>query len=239
MKHISPLVAISLATLLFACNNSETKEETKSTDTASATTPVAAEVKPEFKPYKVVTIQTKVKNFGKWREQFLADDSLRKAYGIGDFMVGRDLKDSNMVYVVAKMEDMDKTMKFSKLPAVKEFGKMATVVGSAGFSYAEVVRSNATTVASQDRLGVSHHVKDYAAWLKIFDSEGSAGRASNGVVDLTLARSLVDSNIVYLVFGITDMDKAKARMKSPELKKVMDSAGVDSPPTIRWFRLLK
>ncbi|HEX4849595.1 MAG TPA: hypothetical protein VFV08_02260 [Puia sp.] len=238
MRRLSQLVAVSMAALLFACNNSETKEEAKSADTASATTP-AAEVKPVFKPFKVVTIQTKVKNFGKWHEQFLADDSLRKAYGIGDYTVGRDMKDSNMIYVLAKMEDMDKAMKFSKLPGLKEVGKMAGVVGSPGYSYAEVVRSNDTPVASLDRLGVSHHVKDYAAWLKVFDSEGPAARSSNGAVDLTLARSLIDSNIVYLSFAVTDMEKARARSKSPELKKVMDSAGVDSAPTIRWFRLVK
>jgi len=239
MRHINPLLAISMAALLFACNNSGTNEEAKSADTTSATAPVPAEVKPIFKPFKVVTIQTKVKDFGKWHQQFLADDSLQKAYGIGDFMIGRDLKDSNMIYVLAKMEDMDKAMKFSKLPALKEVGKMATVVGSPGFSYAEVVRSRDTAVASLDRLGVSHHVKDYGAWLKVFDSEGPATRATNGVVDMTLARSLVDSNIVYISFAITDMEKARARMKSPELKKIMDSAGVDSPPTIRWFRLVK
>lgn len=237
MRRIRPILAIPMAALLFACNNSGTTEETKAADTTAAAAP--AEVKPVFKPYKVLTIQTKVKNFGKWHDQFLADDSLRKAYGISDYMIGRDDKDSNMVYVVAKMEDMDKAMTFSKSPALKEAGKMASVVRPPAFSYGEVVRTSDEPSSSMNRLGVSHHVKDYAAWLKVFDAEGASARGSYGVVDQTIARSLIDSNIVYLTFAITDTAKARARMMSPDLKKRMDSSGVDSPPTVRWFHFVK
>ena len=40
------------------------------------------------------------------------------------------------------------------------------------------------------------------------------------------------------VAGI-DIAKAKARASSPELKKIMTDAGVDSPPTVRWYKLIK
>jgi hypothetical protein len=59
------------------------------------------------------------------------------------------------------------------------------------------------------------------------------------MVDRLLARSLIDSNMVYITFVVTDIAKAKARIASSELKKIMTDAGVDSPPTTRWFRMVK
>jgi hypothetical protein len=54
-----------------------------------------------------------------------------------------------------------------------------------------------------------------------------------------MARDFYDPNTVYLTFEVSDMAKAKARMASPELKKIMADAGVDSPPTIRWFKVVQ
>ena len=149
------------------------------------------------------------------------------------------MKDSNLVYVADKFDDLARAQTFSTLPNLKEAMKKAGVVDKPGFSYAEMVRSDDSPIESNDRLGVAHHVKDYAAWLKAFDAEGPAARAANGLVDRGLARGLVDSNMVYITFAVTDMAKAKARYTSPELKKIMTDAGVDSPPTARWYRIVK
>jgi hypothetical protein len=117
--------------------------------------------------------------------------------------------------------------------------KAAGVISQPGFSYAEIIRSNDSATEITNRVGIAHHVKDFSAWLKVFDVEGPATRAANGMIDSYIARSLVDSNMVYLSFVVTDMAKAKARGASPELKKLMNDAGVDSPPTIRWYRIVK
>lgn len=237
MKHLTISFFVASAVLL-SCNNEPAKEETKAADT-TATAPAPAEVKPAFSPYKVAGIIADVKNFDKWREQYFADDSLRKAYGITHLTLGRDLRDSNKIFVLDKIEDMDKARAFSKLPGLKEAGKASTVKGTLAWSYAEMIRGDESPVESDYRLGVAHHVKDFNAWLKVFDGEGSAARASTGVVDRSLSRSLVDSNMIYLTFAVTDTAKARARMKSPDVKKIMDSAGVDSAPTIRWYKIVK
>jgi hypothetical protein len=41
---------------------------------------------------------------------------------------------------------------------------------------------------------------------------------------------------VTILFAITDMAKAKARVASPELKKIMADAGLVGPPTLTWFK---
>jgi hypothetical protein len=237
MKQLTISLFVASAVLL-SCNNEPAKEETKAADTTAAA-PAPAEVKPAFTPFKAAGIVADVKNFDKWQEQYIADDSLRKAYGISHVYTGRDLKDSNKIYLLDKVDDVDKAMTYSKLPNLKEVGKASTVKGKIVYNYAEVIRNDESPVETNYRLGVAHHVKDFNSWLKVFDAEGAATRASNGMVDRSLSRGLVDSNMIYLTFAITDTAKARARSKSPELKKIMDSAGVDSPPTIRWYRIIK
>lgn len=238
MKRLSSLLVISLAALFFSCSNGATKEETKAADTTAAVTPPPAPEKPAFTPYKILMVQHKVKNFAKWEAAYLAHDSVRKAYGITSGVIGRDLKDTNLVYVADKMDDYEKAQTFAKLPALKDAMMKAGVVDKPGFSYAEMVRADESPIETNLRLGVAHHVKDFAAWLKVFDSEGGATRASFGLIDRGLARSLVDSNMVYITFAVTDTAKARARVKSPELKKIMTDAGVDSPPTTRWYKVV-
>ena len=41
--------------------------------------------------------------------------------------------------------------------------------------------------------------------------------------------------MVHLVFGVTDLGKAKAWLANPELKKVMDNGGVISASMIKFY----
>jgi hypothetical protein len=57
------------------------------------------------------------------------------------------------------------------------------------------------------------------------------------LTDRGLARGIDDQNMVYIVFAITDKEKATARMNSEELKKIMTDAGVDGAPQIMYYNL--
>jgi quinol monooxygenase YgiN len=235
MKKLS---FVLVAALLFSCNNGPAKE-TQTTDTATVVTPPPAEVKPAFIPFKVVVVQHKVKDFGKAEAQYFNRDSLRNTFGITHYVIGRDLKDSNTVFVIDKIEDVEKAKAFYALPGAKDAMKKAGVTTLPGFTYAEFIRSNDNPIQFTDGLAVSHHVKDFNAWLKAYDGEGDSVRRANGLIDRGIARNLYDSNTVSVFFEISDMAKAKARTASPDLKKIMTDAGVDSPPTFRWYRLIK
>jgi quinol monooxygenase YgiN len=238
MNRLLVLPAISMAVLLISCGNEPAKEETKSTDTAAAVAPAPAEVKPAFVPFKVVMVQHKVKNFEQSEAGYFNRDSLRNAFGITHYVIGRDLKDSNTVFVVDKIEDMEKAKSFYSLPATKAAMKKAGVGGPPGFTYAEFVRVNDNPVQFTEGVAVSHRVKDFAAWLKVYDADATS-RSANGFIERGIARNLQDSNTVSVLFEVSDMAKAKARMASPDLKKMMTDAGVEGPPTIRWYRLIK
>jgi hypothetical protein len=238
MKRLSILPVTAMAVLLFSCNSGP-KEETKTADTTAAVTAPPEPVKPPFTPFKVVIVQHRVKNFEKSEAEYFNRDSLRKTYGITHFVIGRDLKDSNTVFVVDKIEDLEKAKTFYALPGAKEAMKKAGVSSPPGFTYAEFVRTNDSPLQFIDGLAVTHHVKDFLVWLKAYDAEGAVTRSANGMIERGIARNLYDSNTVSILFEVSDMTKAKARMASPELKKIMTDAGVDSPPTTRWYRVVK
>ena len=98
---------------------------------------------------------------------------------------------------------------------------------------------NDNAVQYLDGMAITHHVKDFGAWKKVFDAEGDSVRMANGLITRGIARNLDDSNTVSILFEVSDLAKAKARSSSPDLKKLMTDAGVDSPPTVRWYKLIK
>ena len=123
MNRLPGFFAISSLFLLISCGSGPAKDDTKATDTTAAVVPAPAEVKPVFSPFNVIIIQHKVKNFDNWKTAYLAHDSVRKAYGISEYLMGRDLKDSSLVFVMDKMEDLEKAKTFSSLPALKALSR--------------------------------------------------------------------------------------------------------------------
>jgi len=84
---------------------------------------------------------------------------------------------------------------------------------------------------------ITHRVKDFDAWLKVYDAEVVAKRMENGMLDWGLARNTDDPNMVYIFFAIADIEKAKARINSAELRKIMADAGVVGPPQVFYYKL--
>lgn len=232
MKQIANVFTALLVLLLVSCNNKP--KETAETPVADTTKPVA--VAPVFTPYKAMIIQHTVKDFDKWVTAFNGHDSIRKANGFTDASVGRGLDNDKLVVVYNVIGDLAKAKDFSASANLKEVMKKAGVNSAPSISFVEVIRDDTTTIPQQERIMVTHHVKDFDAWLKVYDSEGLASRAANGMVDRGMTRSLDDPNTVSLLFAITDMAKVKARLASPEMKKVMTDAGVDGPPQITFFK---
>ena len=234
---LAPVLAVSIAIAFFSCNSSEEKKDEKKEE-------VKEEKKPEepvvaaFTPFKIIMVRHTVADFDKWKAGYMAHDSMRQAYGISHYVIGRGLDNPNWVVVVDKVADVQKAKDFSILPGLKDAMKKAGVTGKPEFSYAEVIRNDDTKIDQKERVMVAHHVKDFDTWIKAYDAEGKAKRMENGLLDRGMARGTEDPNMVYIVFAITDMAKAKARVNSPDLKKIMTDAGVDGPPKITYYKLV-
>lgn len=221
--------------VLGACGGN--KEE-KAPETIVDTTTVAAvdttPKAPEFKPFDMVEITHKVKDYDKWRPLFNSDSTARKASGLDFIVIGRKMENPNDLMVVLQASDVQKAKAFSEDPRLKEVMKTGGVISKPDVAFFHVLRFNSESKEKQ-WVVITHKVKDYDAWLKVFDEEGTATRASFGLIDVVLARGVDDPNTVQIVFDITDMEKAKARMNSPELKKIMTDAGVDGKPNIGFY----
>jgi quinol monooxygenase YgiN len=223
-----------------ACNNGEEKtNSSSSTDSTSlkADTVAAVPEAPKLAaPFDVVEITHRVKDYDKWRPGFNSDSTARKANGLGELAVCRSIDNPNNVLVALKVSDMEKAKAFAADPRLKDVMEKNGVISKPTMNYFHVIRFKPDSNEKQLVL-VTHKVKDFAAWLKVFDGEGSSTRASNGLVDVALSRGIADSNLVHLVFDIKDMAKAKARMKDPALKKLMTDGGVIGTPKFEFYNI--
>lgn len=239
MKQILAFLSAAMLLTVTSCNNNKTAKEepkTKGGDTAAS---VKANEPPAFQPYTILMVQHKVKDYDKWLPVYQADESARTANGLTEMALGRGLDNKNEITVAFKAGDIQKAKDFTSSPALKEAMQKGGVTGAPVITYLNVIRDDNSPIEQKDRVMVAHHVKDFDAWLKVYDAEGKDARAANGMVDRGLARGIDDPNMVYVLFAVTDMAKAKARAGSPELKKLMTDAGVDGPPTVNFYTLVK
>jgi hypothetical protein len=231
MRKISSGLLVSVMLLFTACNGGGEKAAT--TDTTKAVvseTPKA----PEFKPFDVVEINHVVKDYAVWKKAFDADSTARIASGLGFIALGKSMDNPNNVSITLSAADLTKAKAFAADPRLKDVMQKNGVISKPEISYWHVLRANMESKEKNCVL-VKHKVKDFNAWVKVFDGEGTATRATYGLVDVALCREVEDSNMVQLVFDIKDMVKAKARMSDPALKKLMMDAGVDGAPKIEFY----
>ena len=239
MKRKSLTIIVFAMLALAACNNGS--EKTTATDTSKTTaadTTKAAAAEPakaaEFKPFDVVEITHAVKDYTSWRKGFDADSPARKASGLEFIVIGRGETKPNNLMIVLNAADVQKAKDFAASPRLKDIKKKNGVVSKPAVSYFHVIRFNPDSKEKQ-WVVVTHKVKDFDAWLKVFDAEGTATRATQGVVDVAMSRGVDDPNTVQLVFDIKDMAKAKAEMGSEAKKKLMMSAGVIGTPKFEFY----
>ena len=178
-KFLKPVLIVFLVASFLSCKNKKTeKTETEATMPKDTATAVAV-----FEPFKVMVIKHKVADYIKWRKEYDAHDSIRTAYTISHYMVGRGTDDANMIVTATKFIDLQKAKDFSALPYLKEAMKKAGVISKPEFSYYEVIRNDDTPIDQKDRVMVIHKVKDFDVWLKVYNAEGTAKRMEEGFVD--------------------------------------------------------
>jgi hypothetical protein len=93
---------------------------------------------------------------------------------------------------------------------------------------------NTIVTTPQAMVIVIHKVADYAKWKSGYDAHDSA-RLANGLHNYVIGRGLNDSNTVLVALKADDMAKAKAFAQSPDLKTVMQKAGVVGQPTMNFL----
>ena len=236
-KFLSSATIIML--MLFSCNSggnsSTTSTSTDSTMKDSTATMAQATPAP---PAMAMIIKQKVANFAKWFPGYEAHDSARVAYGLHNFVVGRGIKDSNMVLVALHVDDTTKAKEFAMSPGLKDAMKKAGVIGKPTFFYTINKFADATTDASTERAILNFKVKDYDAWKGVFDGD-KQDRMNAGITDRGINQYIGDSHMLSVVMAIADMKKAVEFMQRKEMKHRMDSAGVVGAPDVFFYHVVK
>lgn len=238
MKHFKIFSALSLMAglVLASCNNDEPKTEVTTDSTANKNTTVVAPETPAG-PTNIVLVRHKVANFSKWKAGYDSHDSVRLAAGLHNFVIGRGIEDSNTVLVALRADDMAKAKEFSADPKLKEVMQKGGVVGMPDKKFVSI-QTLETSQAVLTRIIVTHKVKDWDAWKKVFDSHKQA-RLDAGLADRGVGYSVDDKNMVTVVFNVTDMAKAKAFFTSQDLKDKMAEAGVEGKPDIFMYNVVQ
>ena len=234
-QAVKSIVTIMLLVSMASCSN-KAPTTIETTDSIATAAPSSTE-DPAFTPFKVMMIKHTVADFEKWKSVFVSHEGARKESGQTDLALLRGADNANQVMIIEKIDDVQKAKDFTTSPTLKEAMQKAGVTSAPEFSYYDVVRNDDSKIDTKSRVMITHKVKDFDAWLKVYDGEGMATRAAEGMVDRVIARGIDDPNMVHIVFAITDMTKAKAAITSEAKKKIMMSAGVDGPPTIEFYTM--
>jgi len=239
-KFLSSVAIVML--MLFSCNSggnkSTTSTSTDSTMKDSSATMTQAPPATPAPPALTMLIKQKVANFAKWFPGYEAHDSARVAYGLHNFVVGRGIKDSNMVLVALHVDDTTKAKEFAMSPGLKDAMKKAGVIGKPTFIFTVNKFHDNTTDASTERVMTNFKVKDYDFWKGVFDGD-KQDRMNAGITDRAISQYIGDPHMLSLVLAIADMKKAGDFLQRKELKHRMDSAGVVGAPDVFFYHVVK
>ena len=234
MKTIFTMIAL-MAMFSFTSCKKESDKEVSTEATVTDTTATLADEAPAFEPFQVMAVSHTVKDFDTWKKGFDAHESMRIASGLTKMAVSRDMGNPNKVLIFLKIADLQKAKDFAASPNLKETMQKLGVTSKPEIFYVDIVRFEESPAEVKDRVRVSIKIKDFDAWLKVYDAEGAAIRLANGLIDRAISRNIDDPNMIYVTFAVSDLAKAKKYMKDPALKKLMTEAGVISEPVFDFY----
>ena len=242
MKPIRFLAtAFATSFLLSSCGSADdtkTEEATTTAETTSTATDTAPVTATTAAPADIMLMQFKVADYAKWHSKFESRDSIRKPYGLTNYVAGKGLDDPSRVIVFLKMEDPNRAKELTASQGMKDRMKEAGVTGTPTFTYLETVMDDNSTIPQTNRLIMMSKVKDFDAWKTEFDKNKQV-RIDNGLIDRAIGYSVDDKQQAVIVFAVTDMAKAKAFLQSADLKDRMEKAGVIGKPTSFFYNIEK
>jgi hypothetical protein len=175
-----------------------------------------------------------VKDYAVWKKGFDTDSTARTASGLAFLAMGKNTDNANDLLIVMRAADVAKAKAFAADPRLKNVMEKYGVTSKPELNYWHVIRHTPDPNMKM-WVTITHRVKDFDAWQKVFDNEGTAARAAEGLADDALARGIDDPNVVHIVFGVKDLAQAKASIGSDKKKALMMSAGVEGQPTIKFY----
>jgi len=245
-SRISSYLFMATLVLFYSCGSNESSKTEATTDTSAAATPAASSPATSATPASTTTttptgmmvVVHKVKDFNKWKASYDAHDSLRLAFGVHNYVVGRGVKDSSMVLVATKVDDMGKAKAFGKSADLKQAMQKSGVVGTPTVKFVIMEFLDSANISTTLRSRSTFTVKDWDAWRRSFDSTRNLN-TDNGLVVRGYGHDADNKNNVTIVTAITDTAKASAFWKSDLVKQRRKAAGVTSEPVRFVYQMVQ
>lgn len=231
----------AMAFFLTSCSGNGNKSS--NTDTTATADTTAASVVPETSttvttPQNMVVVMHKVSNYEKWKSSYDEHDSVRLAYGVHSYVIGRGAGDSNTLLVALKIDDTAKAKAFIKDPSLKKAMQKGGVIGAPAISFVNIVFQDTATISADLRSATTFTVKDWDAWQKSFE-DSKQERLDNGIAVRAYGYDLNNNKKVMLVTAFTDSAKAFAYYKSDAFKEKIKAAGVTGEPKRFLYRVVQ
>lgn len=179
-----------------------------------------------------VSVTHEIADFENWKALFDKDTPLRKEAEIIDVFVMKDINNPKIITVLMEISNLEKANAFFSSPRLKEAMGKAGVVGAPEISMFTLAEEFKPINTSSLITTVSHSVKDYSKWKAVYDSANEL-RKKAGVNDYLLLRSLSDENLITVIGTSTSAEKFNKFITNPDLKTVMEKAGVTSKPVVK------
>ena len=142
VRFLAITFAASMLIFLSSCGSADdtkTDETTTTDQTTTTATDTVTEPTTTAAPADIMLMQFKVANYAAWQSKFESRDSIRKPYGLTNYVAGKGLDDPKKVIVFLKMEDVNKAKELTASQGMKDRMKEAGVTGTPTFTYMETV----------------------------------------------------------------------------------------------------
>lgn len=246
MKSSSFLQVTLFGMFLFcmaSCGGQNDEKGNQATDTvANDTTAAATSAIPPSTivttPQNMMVVTHKVADFDKWLASYEAHDSFKLANGVHNYVIGRSVKDPNMILVATKVDDLEKAKAFGKSADLKQAMKKGGVTNNPVIRLVTMTYQDTGRVSTDLRSRTTFTVKDWDKWQRTFDSTRQV-RLDNGLLDRAYGHDADNNKKVTVVVAVTDTTKANAFWKSDRLKQLRAASGVIGEPERFLFRVVK
>jgi hypothetical protein len=182
---------------------------------------------------EVLTIVHECKDFDSWKAAYDADAGNRKAAGLTDFMLVREVSNPNVLALVFGVSDLIKAKAMIASPALREVMQKAGIIGTPDVHFR---RGDFTQREAANYLSVNCRIRDIDTFKKGYAMD-KADRQNAGLIDLALLHNVEDSNDLLLLWSVDDVARATAFLESPKLAEhQVKNAGIVGAPVARFWK---
>lgn len=209
MKNKSKLMVITLLSVFLFSSNIQSQEE-----------------------IYYLSISHEVADFSKWKIVFDQYEEHRKAAGIVDIFVKKDVNNINSITIFAEITNLEKAKAFTYGTELKEAMKNAGVMSIPSIVFYQSTEKYSNINCQALITTIGHSIANYKEWKEVYEA-GDKIRKQEGVVDHLLLKNISDENFITVLGSSSSAADFIKFMKNDDLKSAMKKAGVTSKPSIK------